>query len=158
MSTKHRLYRMWCVNTIALVITAGVSLSTACLAVTHWFVIPRLAAESRQSIPSFDDAFFVPENAPKEESEDERSMPSQDQLKAALLDAWVLFHGVMTDLKTGRISRESAAERARTLARKVADDDMYDEFPDGYSQNGESTALSFLLRQAAEKICPMGKR
>ena len=158
MSTKHRFYRMWCVNTIALALTAAVSLSTACFAFTHWFVIPRLAAESRSSIPSFDDAFFVPENAPKEESEDERSMPSQDRLHAALPDAWVLFHGVMKDLKAGRISRRTAAERARTLARKVVDDDMDDVFPDWYCQNGESTALSFLLRQAAEKICPMGKK
>ena len=158
MSTKHRFYRMWCVNTIALALTAAVSLSTACLAFTHWFALPRLAAESRSAIPSFDDAFFVPENAPKEESEDERGMPSQDQLNAALPDAWVLFHGVMKDLKAGRISRESAAERARTLARKVVDDDMDDEFPDSYCQNGESTALAFLLRQAAAKICPKEKR
>ena len=156
MSTKHRFYRMWCVNTIALALTAAVSLSTACFAFTHWFVIPRLAAESRSSIPSFDDAFFVPEDAPKEELED---MPSQGQLQAALPDAWVLFHGVMKDLRTGRISRECAADRARTLARKVADEDMlYDEFPDSYFQNGESTALAFLLRQAAEKICPKEKR
>ena len=159
MSMKHRLYRMWCVNTIALALTAAVSLSTACFAFTHWFVIPHLAAESRSSIPSFDDAFFVPENAPKEEPEDARGMPSQGQLQAALPDAWVLFHGVMNDLRTGRISRECAADRARTLARKVADEDMlYDEFPDSYYQNGESTALAFLLRQAAEKICPKEKR
>ncbi len=159
MSMKHRFYRMWCVNTIALALTAGVSLATACFAFTHWFALPRLAAESRpsaesrSSIPSFDDAFFVPWNAPKEEPEDERGMPSQDQLNAALPDAWVLFHGVMKDLKAGRISRECAAERARTLARKVADDEMYDEFPESYCPNGESTALAFLLRQAAEKIC-----
>jgi len=159
MSMKHRFYRMWCVNTIALALTAGVSLATACFAFTHWFALPRLAAESRSSIPSFDDAFFVPENAPNEESEDERSMPSQDQLQAALPDAWVLFHGVMKDLKTGRISRECAAERARILARKAADgDDMFDEFPESYFQNGESTALAFLLRQAAEKISPKEKR
>ena len=158
MSMKHCLYRMWCVNTIALVLTAAGSLATACFAFTHWFALPRLAAASRSSIPSFDDVFFVPENAPKDESEDERSMPSQDQLNAALPDAWVLFHGVMKDLKNGRISRECAAERARTLARKVADDEMYDEFPESYFQNGESTALAFLLRQAAEKICPMGKK
>ena len=162
MSTKHRFYRMWCVNTIALALTAGASLSTACLAFTHWFALPRLAAESRpsaesrSSIPSFDDAFFVPWNASKEEPEDERGMPSQDQLNAALPDAWVLFHGVMKDLKAGRISRECAAARARTLARKADRDeiDIYDEIPGGYCQNGESTALAFLLRQAAEKICP----
>ena len=154
MSMKHRLYRMWCVNTIALALTAAGSLATACFAFTHWFVLPRLAAESRPAVPSFDEVFVVPENAPKEESEDERSMPSQDQLNAALPDAWVLFHGVMKDLKDGRISRECAAERARTLARTVADcDDMFDEFPESYCQNGESTALAFLLRQAAEKIC-----
>ena len=153
MSMKHRLYRMWSVNTIALALTAAGSLATACFAFTHWFALPRLAAASRSSIPSFDDVFFVPENAPKEESEDERSMPSQDQLNAALPDAWVLFHGVMKDLKAGRISRRTAAERARTLARKVVDDDMDDVFPDWYCQNGESTALAFLLRQAAGKIC-----
>ena len=157
---KHRFYRMWCVNTIALALTAAVSLSTACLAFTHWFALPRLAAESRSAIPSFDDAFFVPENAPKEESEDERGMPSQDQLNAALPDAWVLFHGVMKDLKTGRISRESAAERARTLARKAYRDeiDLCEEFPASYCPNGEPSALVFLLRQAAEKICPKEKR
>ena len=153
MSMKHRFYRMWCVNTIALALTAAVSLATACLAFTHWFALPRLAAESRSSVPSFDDVFFVPWNAPEEEPEDERGMPSQDQLNAALPDAWVLFHGVMKDLKAGRISRECAAERARTLARKVADDEMYDEFPESYCPNGESTALAFLFRQAAEKIC-----
>ena len=164
MSMKHRLYRMWCVNTIALALTAAGSLATACFAFTHWFIMPRQTAESCQAaelqptIPSFDDVFFVPENAPKEESEDERSMPSQDQLQAALPDAWVLFHGVMKDLKDGRISRECAAERARTLARKAADDDMYDEFPDHYYQNGEPPALAFLLRQAAAKICPREKR
>ena len=160
MSMKHRFYRMWCVNTIALALTAGVSLATGCFAFTHWFALPRLAADSRSSIPSFDDAFFVPENAPKEESEDERGMPSQDQLNAALPDAWVLFHGMMKDLKTGRVSRESAAEHARTLARKADCDevDMCDEIPGGYIQNGESTALAFLLRQAAEKICPKEKR
>ena len=157
MSTKHRFYRMWYINTIALTLTAAGSLATACFAFTHWFVVPRLAAVSRSSIPSFDDAFFVPWNAPKEEPEDERSMPSQDQLNAALPDAWVLFHGVMKDLKAGRISCECAAERARTLARKVADDDVYDEFPDHYYQNGEPTALAFLLRQAAEKISPKEK-
>ena len=155
---KHRFYRMWCVNTIALALTAGVSLATACFAFTHWFALPRLAAESRSSIPSFDDAFFVPENAPNEESEDERSMPSQYRLNAALPDAWVLFHGVMKDLKAGRISRECAAERARALAHKVVDGDMDDEFPDSYCQNGESTALAFLLRQAAEKISPTEKK
>ena len=156
MSTKHRFYRMWCVNTIALALTAGASLSTACLAFTHWFALPRLAADSQSSIPSFDDAFFVPANAPKEEPEDARGLPSQDQLQAALPDAWVLFHGVMKDLKAGRISRECAAARARTLARKADRDeiDIYDEIPGGYCQNGESTALAFLLRQAAEKICP----
>lgn len=158
MSMKHRFYRMWCVNTIALALTAVGSLSTACLVFTHWFALPRLAAESRPSIPSFDDAFFVPWNAPKEEPEDERGMPSQDQLNAALPDAWVLFHGVMKDLKAGRISCECAAERARTLARKVVDDDMDDVFPDWYCPNGESTALVFLLRQAAEKISPTEKR
>ena len=158
MSTKHRLYRMWAVDTIALVITAVVSLSTACFAFAHWFVIPRLAAESRPAVLSFDDVFFVPENAPEEEPEDERGMPSQDQLNAALPDAGVLFHGVMKDLKTGRISRECAAERARALALKADCDDldvMYDdEFSGGYIQNGESKALAFLLRQAAEMICP----
>ena len=158
MSMKHRFYRMWCVNTIALALTAGVSLATGCFAFTHWFALPRLAADSRSSIPSFDDAFFVPWNAPEKEPEDESGMPSQDRLNAALPDAWVLFHGVMKDLKTGRISRECAAERARDLARKAADDDMYDEFPESYCQNGESTALAFLFRQAAEKICPKGKR
>ena len=151
---------MWCVNTIALALTAAVSLSTACLAFTHWFVIPRLAAESRSSIPSFDDAFFVPENAPKEEPEDARGMPSQDQLQAALPDAWVLFHGVMKDLKAGRISRECAAERARTLAHKADRDaiDMYGEFPESYCQNGEPSALAFLLMQAAEKISQTEKK
>ncbi len=162
MSMKHRFYRMWCVNTIALVLTAAGSLATACFAFTHWFVLPRLAAESRPAVPSFDEVFFVPWNAPKEEPEDERSMPSQDQLQAAMPDAWVLFHGVMKDLKAGRISRECAAERARTLARKADHDeidmDIDEEFPDGYIQNGESTALAFLLRQAAEKICPKKKR
>ena len=158
MSMKHRLYRMWCVNTIALALAAAGSLATACFMFTHWFVMPRLSAESRQAIPSFDDAFFVPENAPEEESNDARGMPSQDQLQAAMPDAWVLFHGVMKDLKSGRISRETVALRARTLARKAADDDMYDEFPVSYCQNGESTALAFLLRQAAEKICPKENR
>ena len=159
MSMKHRFYRMWCVNTVALALTAAGSLATACFAFTHCFVMPRLAAESRSSIPSFDDAFFVPENAPKEDPEDTRGMLSQDQLQAALPDAWVLFHGVMKDLNTGRISRECAAERARTLARKADRDaiDMYDEFPESYCQNGESTALAFLLMQAAEKICPKEK-
>ena len=106
---------------------------------------PRLAAESRLSIPSFDDAFFVPWNAPKEEPEDAHGMPSQDQLNAALPDAWVLFHGVMKDLKAGRISRERAAERARAFAHKADCDeiDIYDEIPGGYCQNGESTALAF---------------
>ena len=159
MSTKHRFYRMWCVNTIALALTAAVSLSTACFAFTHWFALPRLAAESRPTVPSFDDVFFVPADAPKEEPEDARGMPSQDQLNAALPDAWVLFHGVMKDLKAGRISRECAAERARTLAHKADRDgiDMYDEFPESYCQNGEPSALAFLLRQAAEKICPKEK-
>ena len=160
MSAKHRFYRMWCVNTIALVLTAAGSLATACFAFTHWFVLPRLAAESRPVVPSFDEVFVVPENAPKEESEDERSMPSQDQLNAALPDAWVLFHGVMKDLKAGRISRECAAERARTLAHKADRDaiDMYDEFPESYCQNGEPSALAFLLRQAAEKISQTEKK
>ena len=160
MSMKHRLYRMWCVNTIALVLTAGVSLATACFAFTHWFALPRLAAESRSSVPSFDDVFFVPRNAPEEEPEDESGMPSQDQLNAALPDAWVLFHGVMKDLKAGRISRESAAERARTLARKAYRDeiDPCEEFPASYCPNGEPSALAFLLRQAAEKISPSEKR
>ena len=159
MSMKHCLYRMWCINTIALVLTAAGSLATACFAFTHWFALPRLAAESRSSVPSFDDVFFVPRNAPEEEPEDESGMPSQDQLNAALPDAWVLFHGVMKDLKTGRISRESAAERARDLARKADREEIgYEEFPNGYIQNGEPSALAFLLRQAAEKICPKEKR
>ena len=156
---KHRIYRMWCVNTIALALTAAGSLATACVAFTHWFVIPRLAAESRPTVPSFDDVFFVPADAPKEEPEDARGMPSQDQLNAALPDAWVLFHGVMKDLKAGRISRECAAERARDLARKADREEidmLYDEFSDHYCQNGESKALAFLLRQAAEKICSKG--
>ena len=160
MSMKHRLYRMWCINTIALVLTAAGSLATACFAFTHWFALPRLAAASRSSIPSFDDVFFVPENAPKDEPEDERSMPSQDQLNAALPDAWVLFHGVMKDLKAGRISRECAVERARTLARKAERDEIVtcEEFPNSYCPNGEPSALAFLLRQAAEKISPSEKR
>ena len=160
MSMKHRFYRMWSVNTIALALTAAGSLATACFTFTHCFVMPRLAAESRPAIPSFDDAFFVPENAPKEEPEYAYGMLSQDQLQAALPDAWVLFHGVMKDLKAGRISRECAAERARTLAHKADRDaiDMYDEFPESYCQNGEPSALAFLLRQAAEKISQTEKK
>ena len=160
MSMKHRFYRMWCVNTIALALTAGVSLATACFAFTHWFALPRLAAESRPTVPSFDDVFFVPADAPKEEPDDARGMPSQDQLNAALPDAWVLFHGVMKDLKAGRISRECAAERARYLARKAERDEIVtcEEFPNSYCPNGEPSALAFLLRQAAEKISPSEKR
>ncbi len=103
MSTKHPLYRMWSVNTIALVITAVVSLSTACFAFAHWFVMPRLAAESQ---------------------------PAMQGLLPLMQIVTILMN--CDDL-----------------------DDMYDdEFTGGYNQNVESKALAFLLRQAAEKICP----
>lgn len=151
-SVQKRLRRARRVRAVAIVTSVVATLAAVA------FAVARHNAESRLAIPTFDDVFFVPATAPLEDPDDEDAgMPSQGQLSAALPDAWMLFHGVMADLRAGRITREKAAERARVLAaraKRANDGNAELPFPDYYDQNGETLPLMFLFRQAAEKICP----
>ena len=92
----------------------------------------------------------VPADAP-EESEDDK--PTRRQFVAALPDAWLLVHGVFSDLRKGVITAERAVGEIERIANRAAQDELelFTQYP-MYSASHESVALAELLRTAARRI------
>ena len=100
--------------------------------------------------PTFDELVFVPADAPEEET-DERA--NRDQLMAALPDAWVLSHGIVSDLRKGAITWEKAVSELDLLADRA---DQYDlnlfaAYP-FYNASNIGRAIAELLRMASQHI------
>ena len=118
------------------------------------------AAESRKwreqcEIPDFESTVRIPRDAPSEESDgDSDDEPSREDFKLARIDAWVLTHGIFSDLKKGVITREDAIKEVSELAKRAArEDDMFTaerfEYYDGL---GEAPALARLLSGAVSNL------
>ena len=100
--------------------------------------------------PTFEELVFIPADAPDEETE---SRASKEQFAAAEPDAWVLSHGIVSDLRTGAVTWEKAEMELRRLADRVAQDDpnLFDRYP-LYNAGNENKATAELLRTAARLL------
>ena len=115
-------------------------------------------AESRMwqekcEIPDFESTVRIPRDAPSEES-DSTDEPTRDDYKLARIDAWVLTHGIFSELKKGDITREEAIKEIGDLAKRAArDEDLFaaDRF-EYYDSLGDATALARLLSGALSNL------
>ena len=100
--------------------------------------------------PTFEEAVFVPDDAPAESSENQAS---KRQLVAALPDAWVLAHEVFVDLRKGTVTAEKAVSELEQIAIRAREGelDLFRHYPQ-YSPSSESIALAELIRTAAERV------
>ena len=167
-SEKTHLY--WAVGVFFFLLV--VSLAVLTVSALRWKRNgERLAAESRKwqeesskwqekcEIPDFESIVRIPRDASIDES-DTADEPTRDDYKLARIDAWVLTHGIFSDLKRGAISREDAITEISDLAKRAArDDDLFSaarfEF---YDNLGETTALARLLSDAVSNLQERGQR
>ena len=118
----------------------------------------KLQAENRMwqekcEIPDFESTVRIPRDAPSEES-DSTDEPTRDDYKLARIDAWVLTHGIFSELKKGDITREEAIKEIGDLAKRAArDEDLFaaDRF-EYYDSLGDATALARLLSGALSNL------
>ena len=139
MAAKRRV--LWSVS------AAAVMCIVAAIAVA---VLAPRQTEVAQSV-TFEDVVFVPDDAPKEDSD---GHASRDQLLAAMPDVWVLVHGVFADLRADKISKEKAIEEISRFAELAENDDpnLFGGHPE-YSQNEvDSSVIAELLRAAVERL------
>ena len=106
--------------------------------------------EARLALPEFSTIFEIPAAAGEEETE---AMPSREQFQAALIDALVLTQDDFTALRSGEISRGKFITTLDRLSKRARNDDpdLFADFPDAFTDSGESAALAILLRNAARK-------
>jgi hypothetical protein len=109
------------------------------------------AIEAALCVPDFASTFEIPSSAGEEEAE---GMPSEEQFRAAMVDALVLTQDIFADLKSGEITKAKAYSELRELCVKARRDDLdlFAGVPDSYSSSGENTALAILLRDAAKRL------
>ena len=107
-------------------------------------------SSSRVPPPAFEELVFIPADAPDEETE---TRASKEQFAAAEPDAWVLSHGIVSDLRTGAVTWEKAEMELKRLADRVAQDDpnLFDRYP-LYNASNENKATAELLRTAARLL------
>lgn len=114
------------------------------------------ALHARYVTLDFASLFRVPAEAGTDEKVDEDgnvTMPSRDQFKAAQIDALVLTHDVLSDLRTGRITIEKAIREFDQMRDRLeADESPLDDGFDGYNQIGENVPLAILLGQAIVRM------
>ena len=118
----------------------------------------QLQAENRMwqekcEIPDFESTVRIPRDVSIEESDTADEL-TRDDYKLARVDAWVLTHGIFSDLKRGVITREDAITEISELAKRAArDDDLFSsarfEF---YDSVGDATALARLLTGAVSNL------
>ena len=113
-------------------------------------------AERNLAATAFDKICPVPANAPEESTEE---MPSRNDLRAAQIDAWVLLHETLANLRDGKITAEMAAETAERLAKAAEANSLavLDPFSEFYSSMADDTALIFMLHQAAARLRTISK-
>ena len=115
-----------------------------------FFIMQRNVGQPSVTPLDFDSMVRIPQNAPREESEEGEGLPTRGQFELAQIDAWVLAHDIFADLKVGKITREKARDELNRKAAKVLENDI--DFPDSYIQTGENEPLAYLLRSAASNI------
>ena len=106
---------------------------------------------SRVPPPTFEEVVVIPEDAPVESDDDE--ILTRGQFEEAMLDAWILVHKTLSELRTGAITCEKAASDIERIAARAAegDDTLFDQYQAYYPSN-EDKAKAELLRTAARKI------
>ena len=104
--------------------------------------------------PDFESVVCIPPNALREYEPD-----VGNPFALARIDAWVLTHGLFTDLRDGKITREKAIGELRRLLRVVKEEDdllLEAEWKrvrcDQYSQVGDWAVLSSLLQSAISNL------
>ena len=101
--------------------------------------------------PDFASVFEIP---PEAGDEEEDGMPSQEQFRAAMVDALVLTQDMFADLKSGVITRAKAHSELRDMWNRCKREDpgLFAGLPDSYNSSGENAALAMLLKNAIKKI------
>ncbi len=109
------------------------------------------AMERKLSIPDFNSVFSVPAAAGVSPTE---TMPSVEEFRSSMIDAFVLTRSLFVDLKAGVITKEKAlSEMKRFKERAEADDfELFAGLPSGFSQCGDNAALAILFGEAMERM------
>lgn len=159
-SEKTHFY--WAVGVFCFLLVA--SLAVLAVSALRWKRNgEQLAAEGRKwqaesakwqekcAIPDFESTVRMPRDVPSEDSDGELT---RDDYKLARIDAWVLTHGIFSDLKKGVITREDAIKDIGDLAKRAArDEDLFAasrfEF---YDSVGDAAALARLLTDAVSNL------
>lgn len=106
----------------------------------------------------FNTLFAIPAEAGNEEMVDgdgNVTMPSRSQFESARVDALVLTHGVLADLRAGRITVEKALREFRRMRSGLTEDateSPFDKGPDGFMQVGDDAVLGIMLDKAIERL------
>ena len=111
-----------------------------------------LQRKSRHVLPpAFEEVVVIPDDAPVESDDDETL--TRGQFEAAMPDAWVLVHEMLSELRTGAISYEKAVSEIEKIAERAAEGDatLFDPYQT-YYPNNEYEAVAELLRTAARRI------
>lgn len=125
--------------------------------------LQRLAASGGAAmvVPSFDELFRMPAGVKADEIVNEKGevvMPARSEFEAARVDALVLTYGLLDDVRSGRLSIESAIaklELMRDLLREGGERSVFDGLSIGggeYMQMGDDQPLMILIGNAIEKL------
>lgn len=161
-SEKTHVY--WAVGVFSLLLTVSIAVLTG-FALRWKRNGEQMAAESRKwqdeshrwqekcEIPDFESTMRIPRDALPDDG-DGNDEPTRDDFKLARVDAWVLTHGIFSDLKRGVITREGAIKEIDDLAKRAArDEDLFSasrfEF---YDSVGETAVLARLLSGAVSNL------
>ena len=103
---------------------------------------------TKLQVPTFDDVFVIPSDGSAA-----NGIFQGESGTLALIDAWVLTHGLFRDLHAGVMTAQAVAERLSALAKKAEQDDMnLFDVNSRYSQVGEMEPLAVIMRNAAAKM------
>ena len=115
----------------------------------------RASAGAASRVPAFDQVVAVPEDAPANEG----VSPSDEQFRAAQIDAWAFLHRDFESLAKGETGALDVASRMTALAAKALSDDLDEEKESdltGYMRVGENDPLALLLYRGAETLFRRG--
>ena len=121
-----------------------------------WRTERRLAVGERSPY-GFNGLFRIPAEAKEDDTVDADGnvvIPSAEDLSAARIDALVLTHDLFSRLNAGEMTLEAAIDELTKLRDGFSDDadEVFDDWPEGYMQNGTDEALYWLLNEAVEKL------
>ena len=136
----------------------GVPVAAALVFVALAVAVAIHVSRPAEAVPPvmFEDIVKVPEDAPEEEKEDEIT---RSQFAAALPDAWVLIHGILDELREGKITWEKALSDIEKKAKRArqGDNSLFDGLEIEYDNpNGDVEALAILLEDAVGRMKKIG--